>query len=137
MTVPEYTVAGGAAVVAVLVYELAWLRSGILRWRPYWLGLAICLGFMILVNGWLTKLSAPIVLYAPAMKTPWRFPWDIPVEDYLFGFALLTAVAARWRAADEPAARRRAADEPAARQRAGAEPPADVRSDARPGGGDL
>ena len=58
--------------------------------------MAICLFFMVLVNGWLTKLSAPIVEYDPAMKTPWRFPWDIPVEDYLFGFALLTAVIARW-----------------------------------------
>jgi lycopene cyclase domain-containing protein len=89
VSVPEYTVGG---------VELAGLRSGIFRWRPYWLGLAICLFFMVLVNGWLTKLSAPIVIYAGDMKTPWRFPWDIPVEDYLFGFALLTAVAARWRA---------------------------------------
>jgi lycopene cyclase domain-containing protein len=99
VSVPEYTVGGVVAVVAVVVYELARLRSGIFRWRPYWLGLAICLFFMVLVNGWLTKLSAPIVVYAAEAKTPWRFPWDIPVEDYLFGFALLTAVAARWRAA--------------------------------------
>jgi lycopene cyclase domain-containing protein len=98
VTVPEYTVGGLVAVAVVVAYELAGVRSGVFRWRPYWLGLAICLGFMVLVNGWLTKLSAPIVLYAGEMKTPWRFPWDIPVEDYLFGFALLTAVAARWRA---------------------------------------
>ena len=67
--------------------------------RSYWIAMAICLFFMVLVNGWLTKLSAPIVQYDPGAKTPWRFPWDIPVEDYLFGFALLTAVIARWKVA--------------------------------------
>jgi hypothetical protein len=54
---------------------------------------------MFLVNGWLTKLTAPIVLYDGEAKTPWRFPWDIPVEDYLFGFALLTLVVIRWKQA--------------------------------------
>jgi lycopene cyclase domain-containing protein len=94
--VPEYTAAALVAVALVVVYELAVLRSGIFRRRTYWLALGICFGFMVAVNGWLTKLSAPIVLYDPAAKTPWRFPWDIPVEDFLFGFALLTVVMARW-----------------------------------------
>jgi lycopene cyclase domain-containing protein len=95
---PEYTVAGVVAVAAVVAWERWGARSGVFRSRSYWLAMGICLFFMVLVNGWLTKLSAPIVLYAPAMKTPWRLPWDIPVEDYLFGFALLTAVVIRWRA---------------------------------------
>jgi lycopene cyclase domain-containing protein len=98
--VGEYTAASLAAVAVVVAYELAVLRSGIFRRRHYWLALAICFAFMVAVNGWLTKLSAPIVLYDPAAKTPWRFPWDIPVEDFAFGFALLTAVMARWVAAD-------------------------------------
>ena len=42
------------------------------------------------------KLSAPIVLYNADDKTPWRFPWDIPIEDFAFGFALLHWVLARW-----------------------------------------
>jgi lycopene cyclase domain-containing protein len=95
---PEYTLAAALAAAAVVAYERWVLRSGIFRWPPYRVGLAICLFFMVLVNGWLTKLSAPIVIYDPATRTPWRFPWDIPVEDYLYGFALLTAVLARWRA---------------------------------------
>jgi lycopene cyclase domain-containing protein len=93
---PEYTVAAIAAVVIVLALERFHWRTGVLRNRSYWIAMAICLFFMVLVNGWLTKLSAPIVQYDPDMKTPWRVPWDIPVEDYLFGFALLTAVVARW-----------------------------------------
>jgi hypothetical protein len=43
---------------------LAWLRTGLFRRRAYWISIAICYGFMILVNGWLTKLSAP-VLFRP------------------------------------------------------------------------
>ncbi len=54
---------------------------------------------MIAVNGWLTKLSAPIVVYDRGATTGWRFPWDIPVEDYLFGFVLLTLAMLLWDAA--------------------------------------
>ena len=61
--------------------------------------------FQILVDGWLTKLSAPIVLYAPKAHLGVRFPWDIPVEDFLFGFSMVTLAIILWlRAADRPAA---------------------------------
>lgn len=93
----EYAVLAVLASVAVVVGELTWVRSGVFRDRRYQITMAICLFFMVLVNGWLTKLSDPIVLYAAGEKTPWRFPWDIPVEDYGFGFAMLTAVLMRWR----------------------------------------
>jgi lycopene cyclase domain-containing protein len=93
---PEYTVAAAAGVVAVVLYELLVARTGIFRLPAYWITMAICTFFMVLVNGWLTKLSAPIVRYDPAQKTPWRFPLDIPVEDFLFGFALLTLVLILW-----------------------------------------
>jgi hypothetical protein len=36
------------------------------------------------------------VLYDDAAITGWRVPWDIPVEDYLFGFALLTLTMLVW-----------------------------------------
>jgi lycopene cyclase domain-containing protein len=93
---PEYTFAAALAVVMVLVVELGWARTGLLRTREYWIAMAICFGFMVAVDGWLTKLSAPIVLYADAELSGWRFPWDIPVEDYLFGFALLTLTMVTW-----------------------------------------
>ena len=96
---PEYT---GAVLVALLVtvaYERWVARSGIFRTRTFWLTMAVCLFFMVLTNGWLTKLSAPVVLYDAAAKTPWRFPLDIPVEDFAFGFALLGLVLIRWVAA--------------------------------------
>jgi lycopene cyclase domain-containing protein len=93
---PEYTVAAILGVIAVVAYELRIARTGIFRRRAYWITMAICAFFMVLVNGWLTKLSAPIVRYDPEQKTPWRFPVDIPVEDFLFGFALLTLVLILW-----------------------------------------
>ena len=92
----EYTGAALVAVVAVVALEVAWLRTGLFRTRAYWLSMGIILFFMVLVDGWLTKLSAPIVLYNPDEFSGIRFPWDIPVEDYLFGFALLTLVMLLW-----------------------------------------
>jgi lycopene cyclase domain-containing protein len=97
---PEYTVLAIASVVVVVAYELLWLRSGILSDRRFWIAMAICFMFMIPVDGWLTKLSAPIVLYTSSQFTGFRIPWDIPVEDYLFGFSLMAAVLARWKASD-------------------------------------
>ena len=93
---PEYTVAALVGVAAVLGLERAWLRTGLLRTRAYWLSIVICFGFMVIVDGWLTKLSAPIVVYDDRQIIGIRFPFDIPVEDFLFGFALVTAVLLLW-----------------------------------------
>ena len=101
----HYTAAAVLAVGGVVLLEVGVLRTGLLRTSAYWIAMAICYAFMIAVNGWLTKLTAPIVLYDEDATTGWRFPWDIPVEDYLFGFALLTLAMLLWDAA--PRARRR------------------------------
>jgi lycopene cyclase domain-containing protein len=102
MSVPEYTILASLACVGVVAYELRFARTGLFANPVYWITMAISLFFMVLVDGWLTKLSAPIVLYDPAAKTPWRFPWNIPVEDFLFAFALLTLVLVCWiRAGDD------------------------------------
>ena len=95
----EYTIAAVVAVAAVVALEVGFLRTGLLRCRAYWISMAICYGFMIAVDGWLTKLSAPVVLYDERRTTGWRVPRDIPVEDYLFGFALLTLTMLLWDAA--------------------------------------
>ncbi|HEV2992785.1 MAG TPA: lycopene cyclase domain-containing protein [Acidimicrobiia bacterium] len=95
----EYTALALAATAAVVAFEVAVLHTGLLRSGAYWAALAICYGFMIAVNGWLTKLSAPIVVYDHGATTGWRVPWDVPVEDYLFAFALLTLAMLLWDAA--------------------------------------
>jgi lycopene cyclase domain-containing protein len=96
MTGLGYTVPAVLAVLAVCVLELLVLRTGLFRRPAYWLSMLIVVGFQILVDGWLTKLSGPIVVYDDRQITGIRFPFDIPVEDFLFGFALVTGVLLLW-----------------------------------------
>ena len=96
MTGLGYTVPAVAAVLAVCVWELLFLRTGLFRRRAYWLSMLIVLAFQIPVDGWLTKLSAPVVEYSREQITGLRGPWNIPVEDFLFGFALATAALLLW-----------------------------------------
>lgn len=93
---PEYTVATVGACLLVVLGEVLWARTGIFRRGQYWLAMAIVFAFQVLVDGWLTKLSDPIVLYAPRQMLGVRFPLDIPIEDFGFGFALVTAVLVLW-----------------------------------------
>ena len=96
MTGLGYTAPAVLAVLAVCALELAALRTGLFRRPAYWLSMLIVVGFQILVDGWLTKLSAPNGVYDDRQTTGIRFPIDIPVEDFLFGFALVTAVLLLW-----------------------------------------
>jgi lycopene cyclase domain-containing protein len=92
----EYTWASVLAVLAVVAVEVFWLRTGIFGKVTFWISYAIILFFQVLVDGWLTKLSAPIVTYNPDKYSGIRIPWDIPVEDYLFGFALIVLTILLW-----------------------------------------
>lgn len=100
-----YTVPAVVAVIVVIALELAVLRTGLFRRVAYWVSMVIVVGFQIPVDGWLTKLSAPIVIYDDAHTSGVRFPFDIPVEDFLFGWAMVTAVLLLWE-------RRRLRDQP-------------------------
>lgn len=95
---PEYTLLTVIGIIVVVLVELLVVRSGIFRRPAYWLALLICLGFQVPVDGWLTKLSNPIVLYHPDQMLGLRFPWDIPVEDFGFGFAMITTTLMVWQA---------------------------------------
>lgn len=91
-----YTLPAVLSVLAVVALELWLLRTGLFRRASYWITMVIVLGFQIPVDGWLTKLSAPVVLYNPRHILGLRIPWDIPVEDFLFGFSLVTMVLLLW-----------------------------------------
>ena len=58
-----YTVPAIISVVVVCVLEWAVLRTGLFRKPSYWISMVIVFAFQILIDGWLTKLSAPIVVY--------------------------------------------------------------------------
>lgn len=113
---PEYTVLTLVSIVAVVGLELLVLRTGIFRQGRYWIAMAIVFGFQVLVDGWLTKLSAPIVLYSPEQMLGVRAPWDIPIEDFGFGFSMVTLTILLWvrltcRPGTAPAATRETAEE--------------------------
>ncbi|MEZ0350815.1 lycopene cyclase domain-containing protein [Mycobacterium sp. pR1184] len=96
MTGLGYTVPAVVSVLVVIGLELALLHTGLFRRLAYWLSMVIVLGFQVPVDGWLTKRSAPIVLYNDRDTSGIRFPFDIPIEDFLFGFAMVTAVLLLW-----------------------------------------
>jgi lycopene cyclase domain-containing protein len=91
-----YTLPAVAAVIVVVALELAVFHTGLFRRPAYWLSMLIVMAFQIPVDGWLTKLSSPVVIYQQKQTSGLRFPFDIPVEDFLFGFALVTAVLLLW-----------------------------------------
>jgi lycopene cyclase domain-containing protein len=96
MTGLGYTVPAVVAVIVVIALEVAVLRTGLFRRAAYWISMVIVLGFQIPVDGWLTKLNAPIVIYNERHTSGVRFPFDIPVEDFLFGWAMVTAALLLW-----------------------------------------
>jgi lycopene cyclase domain-containing protein len=88
-----YTVAAVLGVVVAVLLDLAVLRTGLLRRRAFWTAYAIVLGFQLIVNGLLTGLK--IVRYDPHTVAGLRIGYA-PVEDLLFGFALVLQTLAWW-----------------------------------------
>jgi lycopene cyclase domain-containing protein len=94
--VPIYPALALLAAAAVVVLEVAVLRTGIFRQPAYWVAMLVSYAFMIPVDGWLTKLSAPIVVYRDGDTSGLRPVWDILAEEFAYAFALLTLVIALW-----------------------------------------
>ena len=102
-----YAISAMAAPVLAAVLELTVMRTGILRRRRFWATIAIVLAFQVPVDGWLTKLGAPIVSYRASAISGVRWPWDIPAEDFGFAFAMVTVTLMLWeRALRQPPAKR-------------------------------
>lgn len=95
---PEYTVATVLAVVVVVALDLWGLRTRLVTTSTFWISLAIMWFFQIFVDGWLTKLSSPIVLYEPDRFSGVRVFFDSPIEDFGFGFALILLTLSVWEA---------------------------------------
>jgi lycopene cyclase domain-containing protein len=75
------------AVLATIVLDLWVLRTRLLTRRAYWVSYAIVLFFQLVTNEWLT--SRGVFLYDPDAILGWRVG-HAPVEDFLFGYALVT-----------------------------------------------
>src|SRR4051812_26413797 len=96
MSVREYTALALVAAGSIVALELLWLRTGLFRRRAYWCALATVFAVLVPVDGWLTKLSAPIIVYAFDEFSGWRFPFDIPLEDFVAAFAVVTLTLLLW-----------------------------------------
>ena len=94
--IPTYPGLSAAAAVAVVAAELAWFRTGVFRLRAYWVAMAVVFAFMIPIDGWMTKLSDPIVIYNPDALSGVRFPLDIPTEEFVYAFAMVTLAIVLW-----------------------------------------
>jgi lycopene cyclase domain-containing protein len=93
---PVYPLLALTAATLVIGLELAVLRTGLFRQRAYWVSMVIVFAFMIPVDGWLTKLSSPIVIYNADDVSGWRPVWDILAEEFAYAFALLALVLLCW-----------------------------------------
>lgn len=89
----SYTALAVVAVVVTLLCDLAVLRTRLLFRRVYWVSYAIVLCFQLLVNGVLTGRG--VVRYDPDTITGLRIAYA-PVEDLMFGFALVTLTLSVW-----------------------------------------
>ena len=105
----SYSVLAVTAVVAVLVVDLAVYRTRMVTRKVFWTAYAIIITFQLLMNGVLTGLD--VVVYDERAIWGPRIAYA-PVEDLLFGFALVTLTLATWAAVNRLAvfARRRGLD---------------------------
>lgn len=93
---PAYPIFSVIAALAVVALELAWLRTGIFRRPAYWIAMVVVFAFMIPVDGWMSKIPDPIVVYDPAVLSGLRFPIDIPTEEFVYAFAMVTLALVLW-----------------------------------------
>ena len=97
MTYSELAV---TAVVGVLLVDLLVLRTRVVTRKVFWAAYAIVIVFQLLVNGVLT--GRDVVTYDPRVIWGPRIAYA-PVEDLLFGFALVTLTLASWAAVNRRA----------------------------------
>jgi lycopene cyclase domain-containing protein len=104
-----YSTLAVVAVVAVVVVDLAVYRTRMVTRPVFWAAYAIVVVFQLLMNGVLTGLG--VVTYDPDVIWGPRIAYA-PVEDLLFGFAMVTLTLASWAAVNRRAntARRRGLD---------------------------
>jgi lycopene cyclase domain-containing protein len=88
-----YTQAALLGVVATVALDLLVLRTALLLRKGFWVAYAIVVFFQLVTNGILT--GRDVVTYDPAAVSGLRIAFA-PVEDLLFGFALVVQTLAWW-----------------------------------------
>jgi lycopene cyclase domain-containing protein len=88
-----YTAAALLGVAGALGVDLVVLRTRLVTRAVFWATYPIIIGFQLLSNGILTGRG--IVVYDPAAILGWRIA-HAPVEDLLFGFAMVLLTLSVW-----------------------------------------
>jgi lycopene cyclase domain-containing protein len=88
-----YTAAAILGVLAAVVVDVAVLRVRLVGRIVFWATYPIVFVFQLLSNGILTGRG--IVVYAPEAIVGWRIAYA-PVEDLLFGFAMVLLTLDLW-----------------------------------------
>jgi lycopene cyclase domain-containing protein len=89
----SYTALSLIGVVAAVLVDLYLLRTNLLRRKAFWMSYAIVVVFQLAVNGLLTGLR--IVRYNRDQIVGLRIVYA-PVEDLLFGFAMVLVTLSLW-----------------------------------------
>lgn len=98
----SYTALAVVGVAFSLLVDLALLRTNLVRRKIFWVSYAIVLVFQLVINGVLT--GRRVVTYSaadivggatPRLFGDGRFAYA-PVEDLLFGFALVSQTLSWW-----------------------------------------
>jgi lycopene cyclase domain-containing protein len=88
-----YSLTALVAVLAAIAVDFVVLRTRLVARRAFWTAYAILIGFQLFVNGVLTGLG--VVRYDPRRIVGLRIA-HAPVEDLLFGFALILVTLSVW-----------------------------------------
>lgn len=86
------------AVLIAVVVDLFFLKNSLLTRSAFWISYSIILPFQLMSNWWLTHYrddGQAIVMYDPDTIVGPRIA-AAPVEDLLFGFALVLSVMGLW-----------------------------------------
>ena len=89
----SYTAAALLGVLGAVLVDLVVLRTRLVTRVVFWSTYPIVIVFQLLSNGILT--GRRIVIYDPAAIIGWRLVYA-PVEDLLFGFALVLLTLSLW-----------------------------------------
>ncbi|CAB4643509.1 unannotated protein [freshwater metagenome] len=86
------------AVLIAVVVDLFFFKNSLLTRSAFWISYSIILPFQLMSNWWLTHYrddGQAIVMYDPDTIVGPRLA-AAPVEDLLFGFALVLSVMGLW-----------------------------------------
>ena len=88
-----YTEITSLALIIVVLVDIFLFKTSMLTTRGFWASYAIVLPFQLLTNWWLT--SNEIVIYSPDAIIGLRVA-GAPIEDLLFGFAMMVGFVSYW-----------------------------------------